>query len=63
LVDFDSELREWATIRNAVVHVPERLSDDAVRTGVELGRTLVAAAKGYLRAAQQAEQRPPEEPH
>jgi hypothetical protein len=57
LVDYDAELRVWATVRNAVMHVPERLSDESVRNGVELGRSLVAAAKAYLKAGQTAEAR------
>ena len=57
LVDYDSELRVWATVRNAVMHAPERLSDESVRNGVELGRSLVAAAKAYLQAGQRAEAR------
>jgi hypothetical protein len=57
LVDYDAELRVWATVRNAVMHVPERLSDESVRNGVELGRSLVAAAKAYLQAGQRAETR------
>jgi hypothetical protein len=57
LVNYDAELRVWATVRNAVIHVPERLSDESVRNGVELGRSLVAAAKAYLQAGQEAETR------
>jgi hypothetical protein len=57
LVDYDSELGVWASVRNAVMHFPERLSDESVRNGIELGRSLVAAAKAYLQAGQRAETR------
>ncbi len=50
LVDFDTELREWATIRNAVMHVPQRLSDESCaqrcRAWTPLGRGREALSAG-----------------
>ena len=52
---FDSQLRTWASLRNQVVHFPERLSDQQVRQGLELGNRLLHSARSELRAASQGD--------
>jgi hypothetical protein len=46
--DFDSPLRAFAAVRNTAVHFPERLTDEEVRDGADLGRLLLAALDRHV---------------
>jgi hypothetical protein len=48
---FDTQLRTWGVVRNTVLHVPERLTDDDVRSAIELGRVLLQTAETSVNAA------------
>lgn len=46
--DFQAALRDWAAVRNVVVHYPENMSDDEVRDALALGQELLTALERYL---------------
>ena len=46
----DRPLREWAAVRNTVRHIPERLTDEDLRSGNSLARRLLESAKQSLAA-------------
>jgi len=55
VLQYDEQLRVWALIRNQIVHVPERLSDEQVRQGVELGHSLLLSLHDYLQTEDAAQ--------
>jgi hypothetical protein len=45
---YRNDIEAFRTFRNTVIHRPGNLSDDEVRTGLELGRRLLASYRAFI---------------